>query len=132
MAHVVLVIVALGLEEEVPGLAAGHGHAPGQQACQRDVHEEHRIGHDEGAGRDEVQALVHQAVMIEAVIVPALLGKLGAKARVALLVLKAKFTNLRHHAFSFFPMRTSEKWLKGGSGRFSISSTSKRVAIQSV
>ncbi|WP_267393686.1 MULTISPECIES: hypothetical protein [unclassified Sphingomonas] len=74
--RVVDVVIALGLEEEVAGLAAGHRHAPGEQAGDRRVGEQQHISGEEGAGADEVQALVDQAVVVIAVVVPALFGEL--------------------------------------------------------
>ena len=66
------VVVATRLEEEVPGLAAGHRHAPGQDRGQRRVCEQQPVGDEEADGAEQVQALVDAAVVVVAVVVPAL------------------------------------------------------------
>ncbi|WP_382327129.1 hypothetical protein ACFJGX_22740 [Hydrogenophaga sp. UC242_50] len=66
------VVVALGLEEEMAGLAAGHGHEPGDQRRQHGVGPQQGISHHEAHGADEVQRLVDAAVVVIAVVVPAL------------------------------------------------------------
>jgi hypothetical protein len=65
-------VVVLRLEEEVPGLAAGHGHQPADHRGQRRILERHRIRAQEAHGADEVKRLVDPAMVVVAVVVPAL------------------------------------------------------------
>jgi hypothetical protein len=64
------------LEEEVAGLARGHRDQPADQRRHQRVEEHHDIADDEADGADEVQALVDPAVVIVAMVVPALDAKL--------------------------------------------------------
>ena len=70
------VIVVARLEEEVACLPAGHRHTPGQQRGQRGIAPQQDVGDHERHRADEVQALVDQAVVVVAVIVPALFPQL--------------------------------------------------------
>src|SRR5258708_25236970 len=72
-------IVSLGLEKEMTGLAAHHGHQP---AYQRRLHgiEKHRdVRDDEADCTQKVQGLIDPAVMVVAMIVPALSLKFRQK-----------------------------------------------------
>ena len=66
------VVISLGLEEEVPRLAAGHGDAPCQQRGPCRVDEQQHVGPQEAHRAQEMQRLVHAAVVVVAVVVPAL------------------------------------------------------------
>jgi hypothetical protein len=70
------VVVAARLEEEVAGLARGHREAPRQQRGAGRVDEQQPVGRQEAQRTDEVQALVDAAVVVVAVIVPALAAQL--------------------------------------------------------
>jgi len=72
MRDLVDLVEALGLEEEVPGLAADHRHRPGQQGGPGRVHRQQPVGHQKADGAEQVQALVDAAVVVVAVVVPAL------------------------------------------------------------
>src|SRR6202035_2587121 len=64
--------VAPRLEEEMPGLTRGHGDQPADQRGGHRIEEHQEIADHKADGADEVQALVDPAVMIIAMIVPAL------------------------------------------------------------
>jgi hypothetical protein len=65
-------IVALGLEEEVPDLAAHHRHQPGDQGRGHGIGEQSHVGGEETEGAHQVQRLVDAAVVIVPMIVPTL------------------------------------------------------------
>jgi hypothetical protein len=69
---VVDVVVPPRLEEEVTGLPRGHGDQPADERRYHRIDEQHRIGEQEARGADEVQRLVDAAVVVIAVVVPAL------------------------------------------------------------
>ena len=73
-------VVALGLEEEVAGLAADHGHQPADQRGLRRIREHHHIGDDEADRAQEMQGLIDAAVMVVAMIVPSLSPQFRQKA----------------------------------------------------
>jgi hypothetical protein len=73
----VLLVVALGLEEEVTDLADAHREGPAEQHRQRRVREQQRVRGDEAHGAHEVERLVDPAVVVVAVVVPTLLAELG-------------------------------------------------------
>jgi len=73
VAHLVDVVEAAGLEEEVAALPRHHRDAPADDGCECRVHEEQRVGDEEADRADEVQRLVDAALVIEAVVVPPLL-----------------------------------------------------------
>jgi len=77
VAHLVDVVEAARLEEEVAALPRHHRDAPADDGRQRRVHEQQHIGHEEAEGADEVQRLVDAALVIEAVVVPPLLRELA-------------------------------------------------------
>ncbi|MHC2594237.1 hypothetical protein ACVIG9_008293 [Bradyrhizobium ottawaense] len=66
------VVVAVRLEEEVTGLARGHRDQPADQCGDDRVDEQPDIGEEKAQRADEVQALVDAAVVIVAMVVPAL------------------------------------------------------------
>ena len=66
------VVVALGLEEKVPGLPADHRHQPADERRLGRVRERRDVGNDEADRAQQVQRLIDTAVMIETVIVPSL------------------------------------------------------------
>ncbi|EEF23299.1 conserved hypothetical protein [Ricinus communis] len=72
MRGLVHLVVALGLEEEVTRLAAGHRHAPGQQRGPGGIDQQQAVGDHEAAGAQQVQRLVDAAMVVVAVVVPAL------------------------------------------------------------
>ena len=73
------VVVAPGLEEEMAALAGGHRDQPAEQSGERRIEEEDDVGGDEGHRADQVEGLVDAAVMIVAMIVPALEPELGSE-----------------------------------------------------
>ncbi|MGY3469508.1 hypothetical protein ACVW0I_006379 [Bradyrhizobium sp. LM6.11] len=60
------------LEEEVTSLARGHRHQPADQRGDHGVDEQPDIGEQKAQRADEVQALIDAAVVIVAMVVPAL------------------------------------------------------------
>jgi hypothetical protein len=66
------VVVALRLEEEVSRLARRHGDEPAEQRRDDRLEEQQRVGAEEARGADEVQRLVDPAVVVVAMVVPAL------------------------------------------------------------
>src|SRR5215468_9802156 len=76
MGCLVDVVVTLGLEEEMAGLARGHRDQPADQRGDQRIEEHHQIADHEADRADEVQALIDPAVVIVAVVVPALDAKL--------------------------------------------------------
>jgi len=72
MGRLVDVVVTPGLEEEMPGLARGHRNQPADQRGRQRIEKHHRVTDQETERADEVQALVDPAVVIVAVIIPAL------------------------------------------------------------
>jgi len=66
------VVVTLGLEEKMPALAAHHRHQPGDQRGRGGVEKQQHIGRQEGESAEQVQRLVDPAVMVVAVVIPAL------------------------------------------------------------
>ena len=70
--RVVYLVVALGLEEEVSGLPADHGHQPANQRRSRGILEDQAVGGKKAERAQEVEGLINAAVMIVAVIVPPL------------------------------------------------------------
>ena len=73
------VVVALRLEEEMTGLPRGHRDQPADQRGSHRIDEQQHIGDQEAERADEVQALVDAAVMIVAMVVPALGSQLLAE-----------------------------------------------------
>jgi hypothetical protein len=69
---VIDLIVSLWLEEEVTGLAADHGDQPADQGGLHGIKEHRNVGDDEADGAQQMQRLIDAAVMIVAMIVPAL------------------------------------------------------------
>ena len=65
------VVLTPDSEEEMAGLACGHGHQPGDQCGHSRVLEHHRIGHQKADGADQVQRLVDAALVVVTVVVPA-------------------------------------------------------------
>jgi len=65
-------VVALGLEEEMSGLATDHGHQPCNQSRGRGVLEDRHIGGQEAHCAEQVQRLVDTAVVVVAMVIPAL------------------------------------------------------------
>ena len=70
--RLVHVVVAARLEEEVARLTRGHRDAPGNDRRQRGIDEQQAVGDDEADRADQMQALVDPAVVVVAVVVPAL------------------------------------------------------------
>jgi hypothetical protein len=70
--RLVHLVVALRLEEEVAGLAGGHRHQPADQRRDGGVEEDQHVGAQEADRADEVQRLIDPAVVIVAMVVPAL------------------------------------------------------------
>ena len=68
----VYVVKTLGLEEEMADLARAHGHQPGNQGRHHRVNKQKHIGHQKRQGADQVQELVDAAVVVVAVVIPAL------------------------------------------------------------
>src|SRR6267142_506257 len=66
------VVVSPRLEEEVTGLPRGHGDQPADERRYHGIDEQHRVSKQKARGADEVQRLVDTAVVIEAMVVPAL------------------------------------------------------------
>src|ERR1700730_14770876 len=79
MGRVVDVVVAPGLKEEVTGLPGGHRDQPADQSGGNRIDEQQSVGNQKAGGADEVEALVDTAVMVIAMIVPALPAQLFAK-----------------------------------------------------
>jgi hypothetical protein len=71
--RLVHLVVALGLEEEVTDLARHHRDGPAEDDRDGGPGEEQHVGGEKAAGAEEVQGLVHAAVMVVAMVVPALL-----------------------------------------------------------
>jgi len=69
---VVDLVVTLRLEEKVAALAAHHRHQPGDQRGCSGVEKQQHVGRQEGESTQQVQRLVDPAVMVVAVVVPAL------------------------------------------------------------
>jgi len=65
-------IITLGLEEKMPGLAADHGHQPADQRGFHRVYEHGHVGNDETDRTQEMQGLIDAAVVIETMIIPSL------------------------------------------------------------
>ncbi len=65
-------VVTLGLEEEVTGLAARHRHQPADRRGRDRVREHQDISGQEAQRAHQVQGLVDAAVVVVAVVVPAL------------------------------------------------------------
>jgi hypothetical protein len=74
--RLVLLVVALGLEQKVADLTDAHREDPAEQRGEDRLREQQHVGRDEAARADEVQGLVDAAVMVEAVIIPTLLLEL--------------------------------------------------------
>src|SRR6476660_8072381 len=72
MSRVIDVVVTPGLEEEMAGLARRHRDQPAEQRRHHGIDEYHHIGDQKTGSADEVQALIDTAVVIVAMIVPAL------------------------------------------------------------
>src|SRR5882757_6804694 len=72
MGRVIDVVVTLGLEEEMAGLARRHRDQPAEQRRHHRIDEYHHVGDQKTGSADEVQALVDAAVVIVAMVVPAL------------------------------------------------------------
>jgi len=70
--RLVYFIVPLGFEEEVSGLAGDHRNQPANQRRRSRVPEDQRVGGQKAQGADQMQGLVNAAVMVVAMIVPAL------------------------------------------------------------
>jgi hypothetical protein len=79
MGRVVDVIVTPGLEEKVARLPGGHRNQPADQSGGNRIDEQQSIGDQKAGGADEVQALVDPAVMVVAMVIPALRAQLLAK-----------------------------------------------------
>jgi len=70
--RLVHLVIALRLEEEMPGLPARHGEQPAhQRRCRRPGEYQH-VGAEEASRADEVQRLIDPAVVVVAMIVPPL------------------------------------------------------------
>jgi glutamate-1-semialdehyde 2,1-aminomutase len=80
VAHGVHRVVALRLEEEVADLAQDPRQEPAGPHRLRRVEGEQAVGQEEAAGAEQMEALVDAAVVVEAVIVPALLAERAAEA----------------------------------------------------
>src|SRR5207249_4138394 len=65
-------VVTPRLEEEVTGLTRGHRDQPADQRGHHRIEEDHRIAEQETRGADEVQRLIDAAVVVVAMVVPAL------------------------------------------------------------
>ena len=65
-------VVAARLEEEVAGLPRRHRDAPGQDRGVSRIDEQQAVSDDEADRADQVQALIDAAVVVIAVVVPAL------------------------------------------------------------
>src|ERR1700679_4336515 len=65
-------VVALGLEKEMPGLAADHGYQPTDQRGLHRIEEHGDIRDDEADGTQEVRGLIDAAVVGVAMMVPGL------------------------------------------------------------
>jgi len=65
-------IVALGLEEEVPGLPADHRHQPAYFGRDGWISEDGAIRCDEAQCAEQVQRLVDPTVVVVAVVIPTL------------------------------------------------------------
>jgi len=65
-------LVAFMCPEKVPGLPRGHGNEPAGERRDRRVLEDHHIGKQKADRADEVQRLIDSAVVVVAMIVPAL------------------------------------------------------------
>ena len=65
-------VVVLGLEEEVADLPAGHRHQPADQRRHRRIGEHQHVGAQEADRAHQVQRLIDPAVVVVAMIVPAL------------------------------------------------------------
>jgi phage tail tape-measure protein len=76
-------VVVARLEEEVPDLARGHREQPRNQGGDRRLGEQHRVGADETERADKMQRLIDAAVMIVAMVVPALAGECFPKCHAA-------------------------------------------------
>ncbi len=74
------VVVALRLEEQMTGLPRGHGHQPADQGSGHGIHENHGVADEEAEGADKVQSLVDPAVMVVAMVIPALLPQFRQEA----------------------------------------------------
>jgi len=79
MRRAVDLIVSLWLEEEVTGLAADHGDQPADQGGLHRIKEHRNVGDDEADGAQQMQRLIDAAVVIVAMIVPALRLKFRQK-----------------------------------------------------
>ena len=66
------VVIPARFKEEMPGLARGHRDAPRDEGREGRIDEKEHVGDHEGQGADEVQRLVDPAVVVVAVVVPAL------------------------------------------------------------
>ena len=73
------VVVALGLEEEMPRLTTGHRYQPCRQTRHRRIDKQQAVRSDEAQGTHQMQRLVDRAVMVEAVVVEALDAQLFEK-----------------------------------------------------
>src|ERR1700677_4234103 len=73
-------IVALGLEKEMTGLAAYHGYQPTDQRRLHRIEKHRDVRNDEADRAQEVQGLIDSAVVVVAVIVPALSFEFRQKA----------------------------------------------------
>src|SRR5271156_6847344 len=72
MGRVVDLVVTLGLEEEVSGLPADHGHQPANQRRGRRILEDQAVCGQKAERAEQVERLINAAVMIVAVVVPPL------------------------------------------------------------
>ena len=72
-------VVALGLEEEVPRLPADHGDQPADQRGGHRIREHHDVGDEEADRAQQVQRLIDAAVVVVAMIVPSLCSQFRPK-----------------------------------------------------
>ena len=72
MGGLVHFVKAFGFEEKVANLASGHRNQPCNQGRHHGIDEQVNIGHQKGNGTDQMQGLVDAAVVVIAVVVPAL------------------------------------------------------------
>ncbi len=134
VARLVDVVVVARLEEKVPALAAGHADEPRQEHRDRRMLEDQEVRADEAGRAQQVERLIDAAVVVVAVVVPALLPE-GFKEILPFVVVSRSLVDelgwgmrLTATLAGALPKRMTEKWPKGGTGWRSMSVMSCSLA----
>src|SRR5262245_46851711 len=91
-------VETLRLEEEMAGLPRDHRHAPAEHGGPGRIDEQQRVGADEAERAHQVQRLVDAALVIEAMVVPALLVECFQEGVHAALRLPPRMLSVRYDA----------------------------------